>query len=79
MIQSKEFIVRALVRDPTKAKVFKEQFGVEAIVGSHSDKALLEREAETADFVITTVRSLTVAFSPNAEVEALMIIVGRRR
>ena len=55
-LQTKEFHFRILVRDPTKAKAFKEQFGIEALVGSHSDGDLLEREAETADYVISTVR-----------------------
>lgn len=45
-----------LVRDPAKAKVFKEKFGIEALVGSHSDEALLEKEVKNADYVIHTVR-----------------------
>lgn len=62
LLALKEFTVRALVRDPAKAKAFKEQFGVEAVVGAHEDTHILEKEAEEADYVISTVRDYSFAF-----------------
>ncbi|KAL0061739.1 hypothetical protein AAF712_011412 [Marasmius tenuissimus] len=43
---------RAIVRNADKAKILEEKFGVKAIVGSHSDQGLMEKEASEADVVL---------------------------
>ncbi|KAJ8091527.1 hypothetical protein PM082_024448 [Marasmius tenuissimus] len=43
---------RAIVRDATKAKQLKDEFGVETVVGSQSDEELTSREAEKADVLL---------------------------
>ncbi|KAJ7786956.1 NAD(P)-binding protein [Mycena olivaceomarginata] len=47
------FQFTVLVRDPNKAEKFKE-LGVNAVVGSHTDAALVEKLASEADVVIAT-------------------------
>ncbi|KAF7336223.1 hypothetical protein MVEN_02170100 [Mycena venus] len=47
------FQFTVLVRDPKKAEKFKE-LGVNAVVGSHTDAALVEKLASEADVVIAT-------------------------
>ncbi|KAJ7785350.1 NAD(P)-binding protein [Mycena maculata] len=47
------FQFTVLVRDPKKAEKF-EELGVQAVVGSHQDAALVERLASQADVVIAT-------------------------
>ncbi|EJD06860.1 NAD-binding protein [Fomitiporia mediterranea MF3/22] len=51
---AKNFHFKVLVRDPAKAKLLQEKFGVEAVVGSHSDADKVETLAHEADCVITT-------------------------
>ncbi|EJD06863.1 NAD-binding protein [Fomitiporia mediterranea MF3/22] len=51
---AKNFNINLLVRDPSKAKLLQEKFGVEAIVGSHSDADKIEALAEQADCIIAT-------------------------
>jgi len=46
---------RAIVRSIEKAKLLEEKFGVKTIVGSHSDQALMEKEAAQADVVLAIV------------------------
>ena len=46
---------RAIVRNPDKAKLLAEKFGVKTIVGSHSDRSLMEKEAAQADVVLAMV------------------------
>ncbi|KAJ7103955.1 hypothetical protein B0H15DRAFT_46 [Mycena belliarum] len=48
---AKAFHFTVLVRDPKKAAIF-EELGVQAVVGSHKDAALVEKLASEADVVI---------------------------
>ena len=50
------FKITALVRSPEKAEKLK-AFGVNPVVGSHSDALLVEELTSQADVVIATVRS----------------------
>ena len=50
------FSITALVRSPEKAEKLK-AFGVNPVVGSHSDTPLVEELAAQADVVITVVRT----------------------
>jgi hypothetical protein len=47
------FTINAVVRDATKAARLQADFGVNATVGSHNDRALVEPLAAAADVVIT--------------------------
>ena len=49
------FVLKTIVRDAKKAAVFKDQFGIDAIVGSHKDEGLLESLASEADYVFAIV------------------------
>ena len=50
------FNITALVRSPEKAEKLK-AFGVNSVVGSHSDTPLVEELTEQADVVIAVVRT----------------------
>ncbi|EJD06861.1 NAD-binding protein [Fomitiporia mediterranea MF3/22] len=54
---AKNFDIKVLVRDPAKAKLLQEKFGLEAVVGSHSDSDKVESLAQQADYVIATADS----------------------
>jgi uncharacterized protein YbjT (DUF2867 family) len=45
----------AVVRSPEKAEKLKE-FGIDVVIGSHSDSKLMEKLAEEADVVLAMVR-----------------------
>jgi nucleoside-diphosphate-sugar epimerase len=48
------FNITALVRSAAKAEKLQKEFGVNAVVGSHTDAALVEELTSKADFVIAT-------------------------
>lgn len=56
---SANFELKILVRSPEKAKIFKEKFGIDAVVGSHRDEDKLEKLAAEADYVFAIVRKTT--------------------
>lgn len=56
---SATFDLKILVRSPEKAKIFKEKFGIDAVVGSHRDEDKLENLAAEADYVFAIVRKTT--------------------
>ncbi|EJD06859.1 NAD-binding protein [Fomitiporia mediterranea MF3/22] len=51
---AKNFDFKVLTRDPAKAKLLEEKFGVEAVVGSNSDLDKIETLSQEADYVIAT-------------------------
>ena len=55
LLQDSRFEIAALVRDPAKAAVLTEKFGVRTVAGSLVDLQLLTEEASKADIVINTV------------------------
>ncbi|KZV61089.1 hypothetical protein PENSPDRAFT_759631 [Peniophora sp. CONT] len=54
LLQDSRFEITALVRDPAKAKILTENFGVRTVAGSLVDLNLLTEEAFKADVVINT-------------------------
>ena len=52
---AKNFTLKALVRNPEKAKLLRDKFGVETVVGSHADANKIEELAAESDVVISTV------------------------
>ena len=58
LVQHKDnanFNLKTIVRKAEKARIFKEKFGVDAIVGSHEDEAKLESLASEADYIFAIV------------------------
>ena len=49
--------VTAVVRSPEKAEKLKE-FGINVVIGSHSDSKLMEKLAEETDLVLAMVKEL---------------------
>ena len=47
--------MKILVRDPVKARTFKEKFGIDAVVGSHKDVDKLETLTSEADYIFAIV------------------------
>ena len=56
LLQDSRFDITALVRDPAKAAVLTEKFGVRTVIGAMENEKLLEEEAAKADVVINVVR-----------------------
>ncbi|THH10441.1 hypothetical protein EW145_g1343 [Phellinidium pouzarii] len=48
------FRIKALVRDSVKARRFKDEFGIDTVVGNLTELSKLQRLAAEADYVITT-------------------------
>lgn len=51
------FEITTIVRSAEKAKILKEKFGVDAVVGSHADTDKLTALSEKADVVFSCVRT----------------------
>ncbi|KAL5519747.1 hypothetical protein ACEPAG_1407 [Sanghuangporus baumii] len=51
---ARTFNIKVLVRNPEKAKLLQEKFGVEAVIGSHADVDKIEGLVSEADYVIST-------------------------
>jgi uncharacterized protein YbjT (DUF2867 family) len=72
------FNITVLVRSPEKAEKLK-AFGVNPVVGSHSDAPLMEELTSQADVVIAAVRGIplsTVALKVNHLVERPMQMIS---
>ncbi|OSC98270.1 NAD(P)-binding protein [Trametes coccinea BRFM310] len=54
---AKRFEISTLVRDPSKAKILEEKFGVKTVVGSFADEDKLSALAENAHIIIHTADS----------------------
>ena len=56
---AKNFHIKVFVRNVEKARLLQEKFGVEVIVGDHADVEKIETSASEADYIISTVCSLS--------------------
>ncbi|KAL0573562.1 hypothetical protein V5O48_008395 [Marasmius crinis-equi] len=74
------FEFRAIVRDAEKAKKLAEGFGVKTIVGSHSDKKLMEEEVAQADVILATADcdDMDAAIATNAGMKRRYESTGKR-
>ncbi len=71
------FEITTLVRSAEKAKILREKFGVDAVVGSHADTDKLTALSEKADVVFSCVR--TIRISMPAQHVNIPVCLGRFR